>query len=846
MPSTHSSCKLAGAFPSDRYRVVTSSKIRTRSAASAWNSRFTVATTSARSEGGKARNPVKTFNASSDTGAGYTPRRWGATGRRARLPSRTPCRLQTGDTAGRNPALRISEAFWRFAATVADLALIFCLLAPLAQSQTIETNWFPEVISREVGVHVSGTQVPEYKHVVSREVAVLIGDEPTPPLRQAVSRELSIVVTTLEVPAKVTPFTVTPSPTGESVFLSWAGYNEWTERDVAGYAIYRSARPFTNVAGMKPERVVPGETFSLTLTNLPAWQDHYFAVVAVDARDGFDFEVNYAAAYVIAREAMSRECSVFVGDEPDPPYLQVTSREVSVVVTTPEWPSALTNLTVIPTPTGESATLCWQGYNELAQRDVVRYDIYRGPRGFTNVSDLQPAAWVPGETFTLTLTNLPGWQDHYFAVVPVDALERFDPSVTYAAAYVIAREVVSREFSVFIGDEPSPPLREAVSRELSLVVSTPDVPAQVTCLGCGFTVRDAVSAFSAIDLDWTAYNEVGQKDVVRYRIYLNPSPISYTNVSGMEPYAYVPAETKRWTLTGLYPYGVYYIAVVAEDVRGQTNPVVRAQSAQASVDRVGEARNLAAACGTDWLTFTWRPPEGADPSTNVLLAAYYVYLAGTTTPVVLDRWATNYTATNLLPGHGYPVRISTLDISNRVSQGASLLAATLVPNPTQTVVNSFYGTTRVAWAAVPTEAVIDRFVVYLAETNFTSVAGMKPAASTRGHSVDFTGLVIGRTYYFAVTAVNIAGCDSSALPVRVVAHTPDPTTELPVIQFGDILEGTVSFEVSGPPGAEYVLLGSENLEDWFPLSTNTPTATPFTITWPIGIEPAQFYQVLVR
>ena len=45
---------------------------------------------------------------------------------------------------------------------------------------------------------------------------------------------------------------------------------------------------------------------------------------------------------------------------------------------------------------------------------------------------------------------------------------------------------------------------------------------------------------------------------------------------------------------GLVPYGVYYVAVVAEDVLGQINPVVRSQSAQASVDRMKEVRGFAA------------------------------------------------------------------------------------------------------------------------------------------------------------------------------------------------------------------------------------------------------------
>ena len=283
---------------------------------------------------------------------------------------------------------------------------------------------------------------------------------------------------------------------------------------------------------------------------------------------------------------------------------------------------------------------------------MARYDIYMLTHGFTNVTGMARVAWVRGETFTLALTNLPVWEDHFFAVVPVDALGGFDPGVkctprpmSWPASWCRGNSRCSWATS---RRRPS----QVVSREVSVVVITPDVPAPVTCLGCGFTARDSVNSFSAIDLDWTAYSEVGQKDVARYRIYLGPA--YYDDVTGLEPFAYVPAETKQWTLTGLNPYGIYYVAVVAEDVLGHTNPVVRSQSAQASVDRVREVRNLAAACGTNVLTFTWLPPVGADPHTNNLLAAYRVYLAGATTPVTLDRFALSYTATNLLLGHGYP------------------------------------------------------------------------------------------------------------------------------------------------------------------------------------------------
>ena len=718
------------------------------------------------------------------------------------------------------------------------------LLASFAQAQTPPTL-MQEVISREVSIHVGGVQTPKDKELVSRECSVFVGDEPSPPFKQVISREVSMVVTTPEAPARVSPLIVTATPTGESVTLSWAGYNEWAQRDIVRYDIYMSTRPFTNISQMARFAMVPGETLSITLTNLPAWEDHFFAVVAVDALEGVDPVVNYAAAYVIAREVVSREFSVFVGAEPDPPYPQVVSREVSLVVTTPEVPAPVTQLTVTPTPTGESATLSWAGYNEWAQRDVVSYVIYMSTQAFTNISRMKPFRVVPAETFLLTLSNLTAWEDHFFAVVPVDALSGSNSAVNCAAGYVIAREVASREFSVFVGAEPDPPYRQVVSREVSIVVPDGTVPAPVTCLGCGFRVRDSVNSFSALDLDWTAYNEVGQKDVTSYHLYLGRT--FYDDVSSLAPYCSVPAETKQWTLTSLDPYGIYYVAVVAVDVLGQSNPVVRAQSAQASVDRVREVRNLVAGCGTTALTFTWQPPEGADPvaNTNDLLAGYRVYLADATTPVTLDRFAVSYTATNLLPGHGYPLRIQSVDISNRVSEGASLLAATLVPNPVQTVANSFYGITRVSWERVQPEEVIEGFEVYQALTNFTSVAGMTPVGTTRGHSLDFTNLVSGKTYYLAVTTRNIGGCESSGLPVRVVPVTPG-TTAPTVLQAGAYAGGVFSIAVHGPVGADYVLLGSTNLSEWVRVSTNTPAALPFAVTVTNVPGANWFYRVKVE
>jgi hypothetical protein len=156
------------------------------------------------------------------------------------------------------------------------------------------------------------------------------------------------------------------------------------------------------------------------------------------------------------------------------------------------------------------------------------------------------------------------------------------------------------------------------------------------------------------------------------------------------------------------------------------------------------------------------------------------------------------------------------------------------------VATAFHGATRVAWERVQPEEVIERFEVFMAETNFTSVAGMAPVRTTRGNSVDFPGLTFGQTYYFAVITKNISGCDSRELPVGVVSFTPTG------LQPSIYADGMFSIVVNGPVGADYVLLGSTNLSDWVRLQTNTPAALPFSVTAPNMPGPTRFYRMLIE
>ncbi len=659
-----------------------------------------------------------------------------------------------------------------------------------------------EAFSREYSIHVGGEQTPLVKEAFSREVSFFIGTSFDAPYPETFSREMSVLVTTPAAPDRVTQLTVVVSPTGDSAILNWSGYNEILQRDVVRYHIYVSSTPFTTISNLTPYATVPAGTFSFTITNLTPWQDHYFAVVAEDALGGYDPVVDYSAAYVLAPEAISRELSLFVGGEPSSPYAQTFSREMSVLITTPSPPDRVSQLTVNSSPTGDSAALNWSAYNELLQRDVVRYDIYISSQPFTTVSNRTPFASVPAGTFSLTASNLTAYQDHYFAVVAVDALGGFDAVVSYSAAYVLAPEAISREFSLFVGGEPASSYAQTISREISILVPDATTPDPVTGLTSGFEAVTSVSAFSALDLNWSAYNELAQRDVVRYRIYTGSS--FFTDVSAMQPVDYAPAGTNRYTLRGLHGGDIYYVAVVAEDVLGNWNPTVRSVSAKASIGALGEVRNLLATSSANALHFTWLAPEVVD----AFLAHYNVYFGGATNPISLTASATSYDASGLQPATSYPFRIATVDTFNTESAGVSLLAATLLPNPTNVVAQSFDGMVRVTWTHAEPNDLVKTYNVYESTSTFTNVAGMTPVLSSRNPRVDITGLVNGTPYFFAVTTLNTNGSENPT--VQTVSATPTPISG----NFADL----VITNVTGPTS----VYSGQNLQiSWFVTNKGT-------------------------
>jgi len=643
--------------------------------------------------------------------------------------------------------------------------LLGCLLTvgPIGIGFAQTTLFEEELVSREVTVFVE-SGAPDVC-VVSREYSLLIHNGPIVETQILDSREVSLVVTTLAVPDLVTQLTVDVTPTGEDVSLDWNEYDELAQDDLSEYWIYVSTTPFTNVSSMTPHAIVSAGNDSINISGLPAWIDHYFAVVAVDDLGGFNSTVEYSAAYVLSPEIISREMTIHIGSAKTDPRRRTVSREVSLIIQTPEPPAAIADFTVDVSPTGDSALLDWSSYDELLENDIVRYDIYYSTSPFTNVTAMTPYTSVNAKTQSLLLVELLPWTDHYFAIVPVDAVGGFIPTVSYGAAYVLSPEVFSREVTFSIGGAPRTE-RRVCSREVTLMIADDTVPVPVTGPGSGFAVEQSVSDYQALDLDWSHYDELAQVDIVRYRIYVAGS--FFDDVTGMEPFTFVPAGIQRWTLSGLTGFGVYHIAVVAEDTLGNMDPSVQSESGQASTVGVGEVENLQVVCGETNLTFSWNPPLDSVG----FLDAYNLYFGGATEPISLNLSSTTWVATNLFKAHGYPFRITTTDIFDTETGGLSLLAATLMDNPTNVFALGLDQQVQVTWNSSEPESILDYYAVYQSDAVISNISGMTPLNTTTDSAMLIGGLVNYSNYYFAVAAVNVAG--GFKTNVQSVSAIPEP------------------------------------------------------------------------
>lgn len=494
--------------------------------------------------------------------------------------------------------------------SVSHRILALALLACAPQASAVEALLIPEVITREVGIHVGGVQTPEIQSLVTREVGLFVDAEPEPPYRQVASREVSLAVGDAAPPPRMEKVVLTLSPSGDTVKLDWTGYDQWSVRDVMHYAVYMSDHAITSLEGLVP-RIVPGEQFSTTFTDLPAWKDSFYAVVPVDVLGQYDTGFRYFGAYVLMPEVATREVGFFNGAEPDPPYRQVETREVGLAVGDAAPPPRTEKVVLTLSPTGDTVKLDWTGYDQWAVRDVKHYAVYMSDHAITSLNGLVPRI-VPGEQFSTTFTGLPAWQDSFYAVVPVDVLGNYDTGFRYFGAYVLMPEVATREVGFFNGAEPDPPYRMVETREVGLVVADDTTPLAVTGSDKGFRADVSRARFGGVNLDWSDYNLWSQRDVVRYRIYYSSQFFSDVRAPGVT-FAGISQDGQATAFVGgLTQKQVFYFAVVAEDSMGNYDPLVYSRSTKEPIPDLFEyALNIDGSGGgtLQELGITWAVQE---------------------------------------------------------------------------------------------------------------------------------------------------------------------------------------------------------------------------------------------
>ena len=219
-----------------------------------------------------------------------------------------------------------------FAVSIAFLTLFGFMTSTLWGELTKENVLIKKVITREYSVLVGTTGPNEIKEMVSLEVSLFIGEDASPH-NQIISRETIVVVASDAPPTPITTeLSVTVSPTGETVILDWSDYKQWAEKDIDHFDIYYTAKgPFDTVPAQGLNvNSVRTESTSKTIEFLPAFTDHYFAVVPVDALGYYYTQVSYSASYVLSPEVISREASLFIGEDASP-YNQIISREISIL-----------------------------------------------------------------------------------------------------------------------------------------------------------------------------------------------------------------------------------------------------------------------------------------------------------------------------------------------------------------------------------------------------------------------------------------------------------------------------------------------------------------------------------
>ncbi len=315
-----------------------------------------------------------------------------------------------------------------------------------------------------------------------------------------------------------------------------------------------------------------------------------------------------------------------------------------------------------------------------------------------------------------------------------------------------------------------------------------DVPANV---------RAVASRRHEIDVTWDASPS---SNVNHYKIY-------YNTASLVDYSCFVTSTSNSATLKGLISGTTYYIWVQAIGDKGLSDVDSRAYSTVttlASPLKPGAPTSVSANASATSLFVSWKKPTNSEvDGYTVYYRLYSSNNSKTTEKLTINgENALSATLTSLSPNTSYQVWVCATNEAGEGVASSSIIVKTLeaAPAPAQptNVKAASYNSTsvKVSWNLSSSNDVAGYNVYYSTSTSLSGVSKLENSYNSASTSAIVSGLKVGTTYYFWVTAYNQDGIESdlnasvraSAAPKAV--STSNKINAVTFSQMGDKYIGT--------------------------------------------------------
>ena len=396
------------------------------------------------------------------------------------------------------------------------------------------------------------------------------------------------------------------------------------------------------------------------------------------------------------------------------------SNETSATPATPIDPGAPTGLTA---RAGDAqVTLSWTAPASNGGPQVTSYNVYDG-----TTADFKAGILVKSSTSTgATVTGLANGTTYYFWVTAVNA----------------------------VGESPA-------SNEASAAPAA-NVPPADPGAPTGLTAR---AGDAQVTLSWTAPASNGGPQVTSYNVYDGTTADFKAGIL-------VKSSTSTGaTVTGLANGTTYYFWVTAVNAVGESpasNEASAAPAANVPPADPGAPTGLTARAGDAQVTLSWTAPAS---NGGPQVTSYNVY-DGTTADfkagiLVKSSTSTGATVTGLANGTTYYFWVTAVNAvgESPASNEASAAPAANVPPadpgaPTGLTARAGDAQVTLSWTAPASNGgpQVTSYNVYDGTTADLKAGTLVKSSTSTGATV--TGLANGTTYYFWVTAINIAGHES--------------------------------------------------------------------------------------